>query len=401
MTEKKQPAASHRNHPVEPEWIDLEEDFPEENDPEEEQREVKRPAGKPAPKNNAASHRNSSHRNSSHGKTTDTSGKKTAKKKKTGINFHVILLVLIALVFVVIAFKLLFWDKRQHHNTDLENDTTLSFDTEALDSIVPLDSSDTSEKKIDEDLRILFVGNGSLADDKASDTNLANIVQAKTGATVYNCAISDSYMSMQNSTYRTKYPYDAFSFYFLCTLFTTGNTETVSWAERDLGTLPQDAAESIDLLQSIDYSQLDILCVYYDAADYLDQRPIINFDNEGDPTSFCGALHSGIQLVKEQYPHVRIIVMSPSYAYVVDENGNYTSPFQTDILADTLSIYVGLEAQTCMGDNVSFVDNFYGSIYEEIADEYLKDSILLNEKGHELLADRFLEALNKFHDYDF
>ena len=54
-----------------------------------------------------------------------------------------------------------------------------------------------------------------------------------------------------------------------------------------------------------------------------------------------------------------------------------------------------------MGANVSFVDNFYGSIYEEIAEEYLKDNILLNEKGHALLADRFLDALNRFHDYDF
>ena len=71
------------------------------------------------------------------------------------INFQVILLSLIALVFVTIAFKLLFWDKRVRESTERENDTTLSFDTEPLDSIVPLDSSDTSQKEKDSDLRIL------------------------------------------------------------------------------------------------------------------------------------------------------------------------------------------------------------------------------------------------------
>lgn len=412
MSEKKQPKTSHNKRPMEPEWIDLEEDISEENDPEEsaeyENQEIKHTPRKAASKTGETSGRNASRKSPSHqnaprrnsaGK--NTSAVRHAKKKKAGINFHVILLSVIALVFAVIAFKLLFWDKREHHNTERENDTTLSFDTEALDSIIPLDASDTSQKEIDEDLRILFVGNGSLADNKESDTNLANIVRDKAHATVYNCAISGTYMSMKNHTYMVNFPYDAFSFYYLCTLFTQGNTETASWAERDLGSLPKDVSESIDLLQSIDYSELDVLCIYYDAADYLEQRSIIDFDNEGNPTTFCGALHSGIELVKEQYPHVRIIVMSPSFAYVVDEDGNYSSSFETTILEQPLSTYIGMQAQTCMGDNVSFVDNFYGSIYEEIADEYLKDNILLNEKGHELLADRFLDALNRFHDYDF
>lgn len=371
MSEKNQNKSTDNKRLTEPEWIDLE-------------KEPQRSSEGHAPKN-------------------QTSGKKSPKKKKAKLNLHVVLLSLIALVFVVIAFKLLFWGKREHHNTELENDTTLSFDTEALDSIVPLDATNPGDKEIDKDLRILFVGNGSLADDKTSDTNLANIVQKKTGATVYNCAIPGSYMSIKNQTYQTSCIYDAFSFYFLSTFFASGNTTMISQAEGDMGgSLPVEVQESIDLLQSIDYSELDVLCVYYDAADYRDQRPIIDLDNETDPTTFCGALQSGIELIKESYPHVRIIVMSPSYAYAVDENGNLSSSFEKDVLEENLALYVGMESTTCIKNNVSFVDNFYGSIYEEIADEYLKDDgILLNEKGHALLADRFMGALNQFHDYDF
>lgn len=390
MSEKKQNAPIHNKSSIEPEWIDLEADISEENMAEEDwDRDEKavREAGR-SPKKTAPQGR---------------SPKKNPpkKKKKAGINFHAVLLVLIALVFAVIAFKLIFWDKRQHHNTEMENDTTLSFDTEALDSIVPLDATSGSKKEKDDDLRILFVGNGSLAENKESDTNLANIVREKTGATVYNCAISDSYMTAKNPTYKSSYPYDAFSFYYLCTLFTFGNTDTLSWAERDLGGLPADVKESADLLQSIDYSELDVLCIYYDGSDYLEQRVVKDEENENDPTTFCGALNAGIDLVKELLPDTRIIVMSPAYAYAVDKNGNYSSSFERNVLEEPLNFYVGMQSVTCIENNVSFVDNFYGSIYEEIAPQYLEDHIALNEKGHALLANRFLEALNKFHEYDF
>ena len=393
MTKNNPNSSNHKkNRSGEPEWIDLEESTLDELEAESEIDEEDADARSVSPKKNAP-------RKSSSPKS--HSGKSVRKKKKSRINFQVILLALIAIVFVTIAFKLLFWDKRVRQNTERENDTTLSFDTEPLDSIVPLDSSDTSKKEKDDDLHILFLGNGSLADDKDSDDNIANIVQKKTGATVYNCAIPGSYMSMKNDTYKKNFIYDAFSFYNLCTIFTVGNTKTISWAERDLGGLPDDVKESLDLLQSIDYSELDVLCIYYDGSDYLDQRPSYNIDKETDPTIFCGALNAGLDLIQQTLPQVRVIVMSPTYVYAVDEDGNYTSSFTTEVLEEPMSNYIGLQSQTCMDHHVSFVDNFYGSVYEEIADDYLKDNILLNEKGHALLADRFLYALNRFNDYDF
>lgn len=361
-----------RRQPKEPEWINLEEFSLDENEP------VKQVSQKTAQKR-----------------------KPVPKKKKRKINFHIILLSLMAFVFVVIAFKLLFWNKRVRPSTEREKDSTLSFETEPLDSIVPLDSSDTSQKEKDDDLRILFLGNGSLAENKKSDTNLANIVREKTGATVYNCAIPGSYMSMKNDTYKSEFAYDAFSFYNLCTIFTVNNLKTISWAKRDMNDFPAEIEESLDLLQSIDYSELDVLCIYYDGSDYLDQRGSYRADEESNPALFCGALNAGLDLIQEFLPHVRIIVMSPTYVYAVDENGNYTSSFTTDVLEEPISNYIGLQATTCMEHRVSFVDNFYGSVYEEVADEYLKDNILLNDKGHALLADRFLYALNRFHDYDF
>lgn len=392
MTKNSQNSSNHKKHRSgEPKWIDLDESTLDELETEPETAE----------KENTVFGKQSVPKKSSSKKSFSGKPSHKNKKKKLQINFQLILLALIAVIFVTIAFKLLFWDKRVRQSTERENDTTLSFDTEPLDSIVPLDSSDTSKKEKDDDLRILFLGNGSLADNKDSENNIANIVQEKTGATVYNCAIPGSYMSMKNDTYKDSFIYDAFSFYNMCTIFTIGNTKTISWAERDLGGFPDDVKESLDLLQSIDYSQLDVLCIYYDGSDYLDQRPSYDIDRETDPTIFCGALSAGLDLIQQSLPQVRIIVMSPTYVYAVDKDGNYTSSFTTDVLEEPMSNYIGLQSQTCMDHHVTFVDNFYGSVYEEIADDYLKDNILLNEKGHALLADRFLYALNRFNDYDF
>ena len=154
MTKINQNNPTHKNRrPKEPEWIDLETDILEDEDDTEQEETPVRSAPKKKP-----------------------AGKKhSSKKKKSGFNLHIVFLTLIAIVFVVVVFKLMFWDKRVRQSTDRENDTTLSFDTEPLDSIVPLDSSSVGAKEKDDDLRILFLGNGSLADDKDSDSNMANI----------------------------------------------------------------------------------------------------------------------------------------------------------------------------------------------------------------------------------
>ena len=392
MSAKNHNAPSHSSHSSEPKWLDLEEDMFEEsrsqnNRKGDEERPVRKgasPARKPAERQPQPGRKHPAKK----------------RKKKVRISLPMILLFLIVFVSAVIAFKLFLWDSRQRRGTDVENDNMLSFETEALDSIVPLDSSNVKKEK-DKDLRILFLGNGSLAENKASDFNLANIVQAKTGATIYNCSIPGTFLSAKNPTYAGDYPYDALSFYYLCTLLTFGNADTLSWAENDLGGLPEEAKESIDLMRSIDVNELDVLCIYYDGADYMEQRSVIDLDNRSSITTFTGALNAGIELVKGLLPHTRIIVMSPTYAYAIDAAGNRSSSYERSVLPEPLNYYVGMQSVTCMEDNVSFVDNFYGSVYEEIAPEYLKDHIMLNEKGHQLLADRFLYALNKFHEYDF
>lgn len=334
------------------------------------------------------------------------SKKNTSHRKKRRKKFHlsvpIVLLIIILILLAISAIKLLIWNKGEKVDTS-DNATSTEFDTESMDSIVPLDSTDPNAvlSNDDDELNILFLGNAPLSDDADSSDSMVNIIKSETGANVYNCSIADSYMSNLNETYSKDYPMDAFSFYDLTSLFTTGNTDAYNMAVNDMDSVPEDATAAVDTLQSIDYDKLDVICIDYDALDYLAQRTPYNDDDSSKVTTYAGALEAGIQLIQNAYPNVRIIVMSPTYADYVDSDGNYVSSSASDTAEYSLYIYVIHEEDTCYNNDVSFVDNFYGTIYEEISDQYLTDNLHLNVAGRQLMADRFIYALNRFGDYDF
>ena len=120
---------------------------------------------------------------------------------------------------------------------------------------------------------------------------------------------------------------------------------------------------------------------------------------EGNRYNFMQAinLEASIEVLQNYYPQIRIIVMSPTYAYAVDENGDYVS---SDMYIyngrDVLSTYVIKECYSANIHSVSFMDNLYGSITEDNADEYLVDNLHLNVKGRKLIAKRFEYFLNYY-----
>ena len=308
-------------------------------------------------------------------------------RKKGGFNFHLITIGLISVILLIIIAKLVMWNIGE--KDDDTTDNTDFFNTEAMDNIVPLDSSDISETTIDDDLNILFLGNGQLARDKDSEDNLANIIKRKTGANkIYNCAIDGSYMSMINEHYSNTFIYDAFSFYMLTTTFTVDNQKILDWARRDLtdfqGNVPTDVEDALTTLSTVDFDELDTICIYYDSSDYQKQQLPFDDTNSSNVNTYAGALEAGLSLIKETYPHVRIIVMSPTFCYYVDESGDYYSAYDESMVEWPMYVYVIHEQDTCYLNNVSFVDNFYGSIYGEIADDYLIDNVNLNRAGNEL-----------------
>ena len=313
------------------------------------------------------------------------------------LNLHVLFALVLLVVVGLLGYRITHWGQRVSQS-DIFKDGQGSYD-DSWDSILPL--TDENGKMIVNDAsNIVVFGNAPFADDRGSSDNLARLIAKETGATVYNCSISGSYLAAQHTNFDpTLAPMDAYCLYWLVNLAAGVPLDGYyNDAAKALGDkTPPEAEEVVNTLKTLDFNTIDTVAIMYDATDYLLGNAMYNDDNPTDPTQFTGNLEASIEILQRLYPQIRIIVMSPTYAYAIDEDGNYVS---SDIYIyngrDVLSTYVIKECYSANLHSVSFMDNLYGSITEDNAKEYLTDNLHLNVKGRKLIAKRFEYFLNYY-----
>ncbi len=313
------------------------------------------------------------------------------------LNVHVFFALAMIIVIGLVAYRFTHWGQRVSQS-DIFKDGQGSYD-DSWDSILPL-TDENGQMVITDASNIVLFGNAPFADDRDSSDSLANLIAKETGANVYNCSISGSYLAAQELNFDpTVAAMDAYCLYWLVNLATGAPIDNyyVQAAEQLGDKTPADAEEVINTLKTLDFNTIDTVAIMYDATDYLLGNPMYNDDNPTDPTQFTGNLEASLDVLQSLYPQIRIIVMSPTYAYAVDENGDYVS---SDMYIynnrDVLSTYVIKECYSANLHSVSFMDNLYGSITEDTAKEYLTDNLHLNVKGRKLIAKRFEYFLNYY-----
>lgn len=309
------------------------------------------------------------------------------------INFHVVFVALLLIILLIIGVRLYNWNNssKQLDNTE---DTSGKFDRETLDNLVPYTYD--AEPKAPEDMVIACFGNAPFADNIGQEDNLANIIAEKTGATVYNFAFPDSYLS-STSYFVEGASNDLFSLYWLTTVFAVDNDVIVKNYLESAPDTPIQTKATLSLLQNLDFNTVDVIAIMYDGSDYLAGRGMYNSDDSTNIAHFGGALEASIQLIKEEFPHIHIIVMSPPYAYALNEDGSYADSTITTFGEEgPLASYVQYESNVCYKMFASFVDTFYGSLSELDTDITLKDHIHLTSEGRQRAADEFMEAYDHY-----
>lgn len=318
----------------------------------------------------------------------ETDGMKTPDRR-FHINIHVILLAAIVVIIGFCAFRLYKWNKGVPSDYDPNYQTT-DFDIEAMDSIIPLAPDKLEGYEDDGVTTILCLGDDPFSLDQG-DGGLAEQIAAKTGATVYNGSFTGTTMAMQNPSYQDWYYLDAFSFAYVAQSLASGDFDTM----RQASAYSYDEAfpRTTEMLASLDMNAVDILCVMYDASDYINMRPCDDPNKPYDPITYTGALRSGVKAIQDAYPHIRIVVMSHTFCHHVNEEGNFENGDRVDLGHGTLSHYLQKELDATMDCGVSFIDNFYGSVNEDNYLDYMTDYIHFNDAGRELLADRFVQCI--------
>lgn len=312
------------------------------------------------------------------------------------INFHFVFLGLMLFIIALVVIRLNAWNNRAHV-IEPDNPNSTEFDRETLDNLVPYTYD--IEPKDPEDMVIACFGNAPFADDIGSEDNLANIIAEKTGATVYNFAFEDSYLSCENPNLEDGHN-DLFSLYWLTTIFTLDNDIIV---DRYLDKKPDTSLErkaTLSLLQNMDFQNVDVITIMYDGSDYLAGRGMYNRDDSTNIRHFGGALEASIKLIKDTFPHIQIIVISPPYAYGLEEDGTYVdSTLKTYGEEGPLASYVQYQSEVCYKSFTTFIDTFYGSVSFFDAEELLEDHIHLTTEARELVAEEFMEGFNYYVKY--
>ena len=318
---------------------------------------------------------------------------------KRFINIHTILLLVFVITVLGVAYRFLNWGRLVDLDAIMAQESEGKPDN--MDLILPaLDQDHNTITDKDDTTTIVCFGNAPFADDRDSGNNLASLIAQKTGATVYNCSVSGSYLAAQNYTLdTTAHPMDAYNFYWLAQVAVKGPTNTrYMQANRTLGDdAPPEGVWVYETLYGLDFNEVDVIAIMYDASDYLAGHEMYNDDNNTDIEQFTGNLEAGVELLQSNYPHLRFMVMSPTYAFAVDEDGKYVSSDIYTYGQDVLSTYAIKQLDSCFDRSITYIDNLYGTIHEDNASEYLIDNLHLNQAGRELVANRFVDAL---HYYD-
>lgn len=317
-------------------------------------------------------------------------------KKKFKISFHLIFAVIAILAIIIIVSK--FWGFGRGITQEEIDAISVPDNPEITVYDTFFRAEDTTEFPEDDGVTtVVCFGNAPFADDRDNSDNPCLLFAKETGAVVYNCAIPNSYMSTCNEAFSADYPLDAFSFYHLAAA-ATGNDDALHAALNAMGEADSDTQAAAELLQTIDFNTVDFIYIMYDGSDHFARRAIHNEGNMSDTRFFTGSMISGIQLIRQTYPWIQVVVMSPTYAFDVAEDGSYISSDSKEFGSARLSSYFFYQYDACVNAEVNFIDNLYGGINEDNAADYLADNVHLNTEGRKLIAAQMKKALEKLTD---
>ena len=303
-------------------------------------------------------------------------------------HFTIIAFILIAIIGTVFFISKWARGVDSDYDRDLVED---GYDIEVLDRVYYVYPDNLQGHIPNETKKVLCFGNAPFSDDRDSSNNLCSLIAKQTGAEVINLSIPGSYLSMGSPDLAVTDPMDYYTFYWLITFASFEDTDGLLM--KNYNELTRGKSEIgdavIDYLYDIDLNTVDSIVLMYDATDYLNGRIKETPENVSNPRTFCGNMYAGIELLQQLYPHLQIIIMSPTYAYAIDENGDYISSDIKKVEGESLSSYAITQLNLCQVAEVTFIDHIYGTVNADNADEYLVDNVQLNLEGHKLVAERF------------
>ncbi|MBQ7972286.1 MAG: hypothetical protein IJ291_02365 [Lachnospiraceae bacterium] len=324
------------------------------------------------------------------------------KKEKNILNYIPLALggiILIAVIAIVI--RILIWNQGEEYIID-ENEIP-DLTTETLDYMFFKNPALLEGNEDDGELQVCILGNDTYRYNE-DGKSIVEMLQENMDATIYDCVLEGSRLCTKNSRWDEEFPennnaLDAFAFFWLSNGIQNQDYSR-QWNEIDR--LPEHIdkeryKEVLTLMESIDFTKVDLMLVCYDGHDYLEDAPGSIVDKPFTIISMEGAMNSAYEQYKVNYPFMQLVFVAPTYCYEVLEDGTVKGADFPNEYSASLPDTLAYVANASMNYYVSYLDNYYGvKINGETSDEYLlEDGVIPNAAGRKLIADRIAKYINE------
>ena len=224
------------------------------------------------------------------------------------------------------------------------------------------------------------------------ETSIPARLQEKTGLKCYNGGLGGTVLGRADAGRRLGYTKDSISAAGLVRSFVVkdfGVQRTVHIREAATDYFE----DTLGDLGQIDFDQVKILFIGSGLNDYHSGNPVESVENPYDEYTYCGAIRSIVRELREAYPDLRIIFITPPYTW-------YTVPELTceeyDLGGGVLEDYVNAEIGLCQALDVEVIDIYHDYYpHEKWEDLYLytDDGLHPNDAGREKIAQNIAEYL--------
>ena len=241
-------------------------------------------------------------------------------------------------------------------------------------------SHTTEATKPFEGKRILNLGDSLFGNDRTY--NISSYLSEYSGATVYNGGFGGTRMTSRPSDNA----YEWFDGLNLITALTTGKWEKQTENIKNVPTGYY--KETLNMLKTLDMRKIDVVTLAWGTNDYTGNKTV---------AQITAALESIINMIQTAYPHVKIIVLTPTWRYFDNGDGD-TVKFADATLKEIAAAII----KTANEKGVYAINSYEMLSLSDAEHKYFDtgDNTHLNAKGNALYAELIYNELKRIYDVE-
>ncbi|MBR5337044.1 MAG: hypothetical protein IK152_03585 [Lachnospiraceae bacterium] len=310
------------------------------------------------------------------------------KKKRIGI--VAILGIVILAVAAFCIYRLIDWDSRSidFNTDDIEEG---EFDFEYQDMYVYPSEEEYPNHIVDDKEDMLILGN-VYASNYGKKKSIVNMLKKNLDANIIDLSVDKSMVSCEGPI--VDVGRQSASFYHMVTQLGKKNCKAIEdsdWYE--LFESEDRYNEFLKTFKTVDLNKIDTIMIMYNLSDYYAGKAALAI-TEDDVRGLRGSYEQGLTYLRDNYPHINIIIVSPYPSVFKDDSGNLVYSSTTDYGLLNSSYYYENVYFVATKYCTSFVDNYTYGITESNITEYV-ESTLLTDKGIEYLGNHIITFLKK------